>query len=123
MAPLVITRSGQWVDAAGNIHAGASPDAFVSGLAGDGVTRQRGTCPTPDNTGVTGTLRPYSAAIDGSTSGGILTITQPGRTITGVDFGNVKVRVRAPNVTLENCRWTITSFGANEWAVDWRHPE
>src|SRR5690606_25108468 len=30
MAPLVITRSGQWVDAAGNIHAGA--DAFQLGV-------------------------------------------------------------------------------------------
>lgn len=98
-------------------------DDFVSGLASDGVTRQRGTRPTPDNTGATGTLRPYNPAIDGAASGGLLTVTTPGRVYEDVDFGNIKVRVRAPDVGFSNCAWNITDFGSYDFAVDFRHPD
>jgi len=64
------------------------------------------TMPTKTNSGVpAGTvLTPY----DPTGTLRTLSVTTANRTFTNVDFGNVKVNVRAANVTFIRCRWTIT---------------
>lgn len=104
---LLITRGGSWYDAKGREY------GFVSGLAPDGVTRRRGTRPTPENTGTRATtLAPYT----GPSAGGRLTITRPTR-FEGIDFGNTRIRVQAPDVQFVGCRWLFTDFEGNSQAI------
>lgn len=73
-----------------------TPDVFILGT----------TMPTKTNSGVPAgtTLTPY----DPTGTMRTVTINTPNTTFTNVDFGNVKVAVRAANVTFIRCRWTIT---------------
>lgn len=66
------------------------------------------TQPTESNTGVPpGTvLTPY----DDRFTPRVVNIDTPGVTITDTDFGNVRLYIRAANVTIKRCRWTITDI-------------
>lgn len=66
----------------------------------------RTTMPTKANSGVpVGTvLTPY----DPTGTVRTINVDTPNTTFTNVDFGNVKVAVRAANVSFIRCRWTIT---------------
>jgi hypothetical protein len=72
------------------------PDSFLVGA----------TMPTKANAGVPSgtTLTPYDV------TGTLRTIdvTTPNTTFTNIDFGNVKVVVKAANVSFIRCKWTIT---------------
>lgn len=65
------------------------------------------TMPTLLNSGVpTGTiLTPYDADI---TTARTITVTVPGTVFEDIDFGNIRVDVRAANVTFRRCRWIVT---------------
>lgn len=66
----------------------------------------RETMPTRSNSGVpAGTVL---SAYDPTGTIRTINIDTPNTTFTDVDFGNVKVAVRASNVSFIRCRWTIT---------------
>ncbi|MGB4762255.1 MAG: hypothetical protein WBP12_02755 [Candidatus Saccharimonas sp.] len=96
----MVLQKSRWSGSEWVVYQGAytqpAEDEFVLGV----------TMPTKANSGVPSgtTLSTY----DPSGTLRSLVVSTPGTTFTNVDFGNVKVAVRAANVSFIRCRWTIT---------------